>query len=366
VTLLDAIGLALAAIHFGVPATYYIYLKKVWLNKAWNLKMDKNFTPKVSIIIPTYMGAKWIAQRLDNIYDQDYPRDKIEIIVVDSNSPDGTGKIVSQWAENHKDVVTKLVVEPRRGKLAAVLKGLNHVSPDSELVVLTDDDCLWEKSALKNVVKYFADPTVGAVTSSIKYLGTDGTDNVYRDFYNQVRIAESKWWSTPVHNGPLLAIRKSIVEKIGLPNFPGADDSAFASYIAFAGFRAVQVDDVWTYEPTTERQHSRMIRRAIHLVTYFTKLKRYAKSRGIYTKTKFDKIWNIEAYLHTYNPILFTIAVILLATSALMGSTLALLILIAGTALLAIKPYRTWVRSQLYLLVAIPKTLVTRKETWDR
>ena len=366
-TILDIIAIVLIGIHFGVPLIYYWYIKTRWLPRSWNIKTDPNYQPKVTIITPTYMGAKWIAQRLDNIYEQDYPRNKIEIIIVDSNSPDGTAETVLKWMDNHKDITNKLIVEPiRRGKLSAVLEGLKHVSPDSKIIVLTDDDCIWKKDALRNVVKFFTDPVVGAVTGSIKYLEDDTTENKYRFFYNIMRIGESKWWSTPIHNGPLLALRKSVVNKIGLPKFPGADDSALASYIAFTGYRAIQADDAWTYEPSTKNQHKRMIRRATHLITYFTKLKRHAKKQGIYTKTKFDKIWHIEAYLHFINPFLLLLLIILLIISMFQSIILALTLLLPGIALLIIKPYGTWIKSQFYLLIAIMRSLRTRENIWSR
>lgn len=364
--LLESLALALATVHFGVPLLYYFYLKKVWLSKPWNIKVDLEYMPRVTIVVPTYMGARYIASRLDNLREQDYPRDRVEVIVVDSASPDGTGRVVEEWIWRNPDVRVKLVVEPeRRGKLLAVLEALRHVSSDSEIVVLTDDDCFWERDALRNAVKYFVDPSVGAVSGSIRYLGR-GVYNVYRDFYNVVRVAESKWWSTPVHNGPFLALRRSILDKIGLPTFPGADDSAFASYVAFAGYRAIQVDDVWVYEPIVERQHRRMIRRAAHLVSYFAKLERYAKARGVYVKTVFDRIWRIEAYLHVVNPVLLAIAATLLTISAIKGSILATAMLIIGVALLVFKPYRMWMMNQLFLLIALLKTAVTTEEVWSR
>jgi len=366
-TLLDTVALVLALVHFTVPLGYYFYLRKRYLDKPWDLSVDPEFKPKVAIIIPTYMGAKHIASRLNNIREQNYPSDKVEIIVVESASPDGTRETVEKWIKRNPDVKAILITEPeRRGKLSAVLEGLKHISKDSEVVILTDDDCLWETNALQSVVKYFADSSIGAVSGSIRYLENKGIDNTYRSFYNRMRVAESKWWSTPVHNGPLLALRRSILDKIGLPKFPGADDSAFASYIAFAGYRSVQVDDVWIYEPLAERQHRRMIRRATHLLTYFRGLKKYVKKLGIYRKTPFDKIWNVEAYMHLINPWLLLTAVLLLTASSVMGSITAIALLTLGVLLLLIKPYRTWVLTQLYLVIAAIRSIWSKEIVWEK
>jgi len=372
-SVLTIIGLGLASTHFIIPLTYYIYLRKKWLYKPWNVKRDCSYSPRVAIILPTYIAAKNIVSRLDNIYEQNYPRDLIEVIVVDDNSPDGTAERVKEWYEEHRDISLKLVVRPSRsGKLSAILEGIKHISSDNEIIVFTDDDCVWNRNALKNTISYFADPRVGVVTGSIKYLkylvdgDNNGIHNVYRMFYNMIRVAESKLWSTPIHNGPLIAIRKSIVNKIGLPSFPEADDSAFGSYIAFAGYRAIQVDDVWVYEFSSSKQHERMLRRAQHLITFFLKLRKYAKQKGVYKETVFDKIWTIESYLHLLNPWILLIAILLLLTSLILGSTVAGILFLIGIVLLIFKPYRTWITMQIYLIIASLKKLWAKEITWPR
>ena len=48
--------------------------------------MDPNYTPKILIIVPTYNEAGFIEKKLSNIYEQEYPRGKLEVIVIDSAS----------------------------------------------------------------------------------------------------------------------------------------------------------------------------------------------------------------------------------------------------------------------------------------
>jgi len=58
--MLELIALILAGIHFGIPLTYYYYAKTRWLPKPWNIKIDENYRPKITIIIPTYNEEKII------------------------------------------------------------------------------------------------------------------------------------------------------------------------------------------------------------------------------------------------------------------------------------------------------------------
>jgi len=366
-TFLDITAITLALIHFGIPLAYYHYLKR-WVNRPWNIKMDPNYRPKVTIVIPTYNEAKMIRERLDNIYAQDYPRSLMEIIVVDSKSDDGTVDLVREWVSKHSDVSLRLIEEQeRRGKLSAVLESLRHVSSESSIVVFTDADAFWEPNALNKAVRYFTDPVVGAVTASITYSENDEFENVYRNYYNIVRVAESKICGTPVHNGPFLAIRAELLRKFGLPAFPGSDDSSFGSYIALLGFRAIQVDNVAVKEPVRGNQLHRKVRRAQHLLLSFLKTRRYAKKLGVYRCTKsFEKIWKVEWWLHVVNPWLLIVCAILLLIGAFHGSFAALTLLGIGLTLLMLKRYRTWVLQQLYLVIAAIRNLWTREIVWSK
>jgi len=349
---------------------YYWYLRKRWLPKPWDVRRDPGYTPKVAIIVPTYNEAELIERKLDNLYQQDYPKGKVEVIVVDSASDDGTPDLVRRWAREHPELKLTLLEEPvRRGMVPALNYALNYVSRDSEIVVFTDADSFWEPSTLKHVVKYFADPSVGTVTTCIAPLeGRDGhLEATYRDYFNVVRVGESKIHSTPVHNGALVAFRRELLERIGgLPTYTGNNDSTPASLIAFMGYRVIQIDDTVVKEPTRRGQVLRKIRRAQHLILHFVYTKRYAKKMGIYKKSAFDRIWRIEAYLHLINPWLLLAAALLLLISAAMKSLAAFSLLMLGALLMFVKPYRTWVSTQLYLTLATIRNVWTKEIAWRK
>lgn len=74
-----------------IPLIFYIlYMKKIAKNKPWNITMDYNYEPNVSVIIPTYEEEAIIRRKLDNVAEVDYPKEKMEIIIVDSASKDKT------------------------------------------------------------------------------------------------------------------------------------------------------------------------------------------------------------------------------------------------------------------------------------
>jgi len=363
---LTVLALALALIHFGFPLLYYLYLRSRWLNRSWDLGRDPSYRPKVTIVVPTYNEASLIKRKLDNIASQDYPKELLEIIVVDSASTDGTPSIVREWMENHRDLKIVLIEEGvRRGKAFALNNALRLTS--GEVVVVTDADSLWiSRDTLANALSWFSDSRVGAVTCIKQPVGEGfaGIEKGYRDYYNVVRLGESKKHSTPVFHGELAAFRKDLLVQLGgFPTDIGSDDSHTATLIALKGYRAIAVDNTACAEPVPGKgYHMWRIRRAQHLIQHFTKtLKLMPKA-----PKEFKPILLAETWLHLANPWLLLIVVAILIYKALTDSTTAIALLATGLALLLFKPYRTWIATQIYLITASMRNLWTKEIAWEK
>jgi cellulose synthase/poly-beta-1,6-N-acetylglucosamine synthase-like glycosyltransferase len=363
---LTLLALTLALIHFGFPVLYYLYLRSGWLNRPWDLGRDPSYRPRVTIIVPTYNEANLIRRKLDDVASQDYPRELVEIIVVDSASTDGTPSVVREWAESRREFKVILVEEGvRRGKALSLNNALRFAS--GEVVVVTDADSLWiSRDTLAKALSWFSDSRVGAVTCLKTPVGEGfaGVERGYRDFYNVVRLGESKKYSTPVFHGELAAFRRDLLMELGgfLTDI-GADDSHTATLIALRGYRAIAVDNAICTELVPKGgYHMWRIRRAQHLIQHFTKtLKLLPKA-----PREFKPILMAETWLHLLNPWLLLAATAILLYRALTGAATALVLLVAGTALLTLKPYRTWVATQAYLIIASIRNLWTKEVAWEK
>ena len=360
ITILDTIAITLALIHFGVPLTYYWYMKTKYLNKPWNIKTNPNYKPKVTIIVPTYNEAKLIWKKLDNLAEQTYPKNLTEIIVIDSASTDGTPEIVRKWIEQHPNINIKLIQEPeRKGKAHALNHALQHAT--GEIVVITDADCWWPKNALQEAVKWLSDPTVGAVSCIKKPATPHQTEETYRKYYNTLRIAESKAYSTPIFHGELAAYKKNLLLEIGgFPTNIGADDSHTATRIALIGRRAIIPGNLEVKELIPEKDYPLWrIRRAQHLIQHF----KHVLMLKIQHKLK--AVLYAEMYLHLINPLLLLSSSLILLISAFMKSFIAITLLIAGMGLLLHKSYETWIKTQIYLIIAMVRNIWTKEIIWQ-
>lgn len=188
-------------------------------------------------------------------------------------------------------------------------------------------------------------------------------ESVYRQYYNVLRVSESKAWSTPVFHGELAAYRRSLLEEIG--GFPvdlGADDSHTATLIALKGYRAITPETLECVELVPAKgYHGWRVRRAQHLVQHFARALRLWRR----APKQYRWILLVEAYLHLLNPWLLAAATALLALAALENPPTTLL-LATATLLLAYKPYRTWITTQAYLIAATIKNIWTKEIVWEK
>ncbi len=359
---LVAVGLALALVHFTVPLAYFSIARR-WLSAPWSPRVDPGYRLRVTVIVPTYNEASFIERKLDNIYHQSYPRDLVEVIVVDGASSDGTADLAERWARSHGDLRVRVVREPvRGGKAPALNKALKEASGD--VIVISDADALWDRDSLAEAIKILSDPSVGAVSCVKTPINGGSVENTYRGYYNEIRVGESIYSSTPIFHGELAAFKREALELVGgFPEDLGADDSHTATLIALKGYRAVITPSVKCYEAVPREGYiAWRIRRAQHLIQHFAKtLKKIRRA-----PKKLKKILLIEAYLHLANPPILAIATALMITASLMRSIEAAIPLAIGIALLAYKPYRTWLTTQAILLIAIIKNTWSKETVWRK
>ena len=94
----------------------------------------KKVEPLISVIVPVYNGEAFLDQCLESIVVQDYAR--LEIIIVDDGSTDGTAAISDRWAE--RDSRVRVIHQPNGGHSAARNAGLEAMS--GELMMMVDSD----------------------------------------------------------------------------------------------------------------------------------------------------------------------------------------------------------------------------------
>jgi len=374
---LDLLALVFGFVHFSVPLVYYGYLRRC-LGRPWNVRVDGGYRPRVTVIVPTYNEASLIVGRLENVGGQEYPLEKLKVLVVDSASTDETVSIVRNWSGRNQGLKVEVVEEPLRwGKAHALNTALKYAS--SDIVVLADADSLWARDALREALKYFSDSSVGAVTAvkePVRVLGNPGIDSkiesTYRLFYNDVRVGESKVHSTPVFHGEFAAFRRDLLLEVGgFSRDVGADDSHTATLIALRGCRAIAAPEVRAYElsPNSWNGYAAWrVRRAKHLVQHFSRSLRrlFGAPKG------FRGVLAVESFLHLVNPWLllaaFTSFVVSIAMDgfSLLNMLMGLVVLAALLVSRVREVLLTWVVNQVILIYSAIAGIPSKELVWRK
>ncbi len=167
-------------------------------------------TPMVSVIIAARNEAARIRSKIENTLALDYPRELLEIFVASDDSDDGTDAIVAEYATRG----VRLVRSPeRRGKEFA--QSLAIKAARGEVLVFSDAATRLDASGVRNIVRSFADPAVGCVSSVDRLVGADGRpsgEGAYVRYEMFLRSLESQVGSVVGLSGSFFAARREVCD----------------------------------------------------------------------------------------------------------------------------------------------------------
>jgi cellulose synthase/poly-beta-1,6-N-acetylglucosamine synthase-like glycosyltransferase len=220
-----------AYIVLGYPL---LLMRREW-SIAPRVTKDMGFQPTVSVIMAVHNGADHLAAKLETLTAFDYPRDRVQIIVVSDGSTDETESIVERF---ERAPVTLLKVV-RGGKAAALNHALAVAS--GEILFLTDVRQPLDPLALSHLAANFADPTVGAATGELKLLPGEDGEHRDMDLYWRYEVLARKRHSDIdslfTTTGCIYAMRRALAEPI--PPDTLTDDATMALRAFFRGYRVI-------------------------------------------------------------------------------------------------------------------------------
>ncbi|MDR0787701.1 MAG: glycosyltransferase [Gemmatimonadota bacterium] len=246
-------GLALIGFAaFVVAYTYALYpllLKIVALRGRYHPATveESGEWPSISLTIPAYNEAGQIEELLESVLHLDYPRDRIQILVVSDASDDGTDQIVERYADRG----IELLRMPVRGGKS---KAENTARPllRGEIIVNTDASIRIAPDALKPLISRFRDPGVGLASGrDVSVTRVDGEMNIgessYVGYEMWIRSLETDVWGIVGASGCFYAIRKSL-HAYEVPEGLSRDFAA-ALVTRENGYRPVTVNEAVCYVP---------------------------------------------------------------------------------------------------------------------
>lgn len=155
-------------------------LRQAFSKKADSENQKKKPLPSFSIIIPVYNEENTLKRCLDSVSALDYPADRLQIIVVDDGSTDGSVSLVNSYNDKLSRKII-IVCQKNAGKAHALNNGMKNYAT-GELVMCLDADSALNQKALANAASYFEDLRVVALSSNVKIRKTGKFLNLVQAF----------------------------------------------------------------------------------------------------------------------------------------------------------------------------------------
>lgn len=215
--------------------------------------------PMVSVCLPVYNGADYLPAKLDSLLAQDYPPERIEILIYLDGCSDDSERVARAIAASPAaGGRVRVVVEARRlGKPT----GLNALAPlaRGELLLLNDVRQPLSTNAIRALASALGDPRIGCATGNLVLAGGAGS-GIYWRYENWIRRQESRFRGVVGMTGPIAMIRRSDLQP--LPADLILDDVWIPMRLVLGGKRTRFVSAAEAYDAAfeNEREFKRKVR----------------------------------------------------------------------------------------------------------
>ena len=197
--------------------------------------------PMVTIIVPCFNEGAVVQSSIRSLLALDYPR--YEILVIDDGSSDDTFKKASELAGKHGGAEVRVIRKPNGGKSRALNQGIRAAR--GSIVLCMDGDSKLTSDTVREGVKHFLDPTIGAVAGNVKVINRSNLISKlqaleYIEGLNMARKAQGFFRMVNIIPGPIGMFRKSALFDVGLYEHDTyAEDCDLTLKLLLAGHKVV-------------------------------------------------------------------------------------------------------------------------------
>jgi len=174
---------------------------------------DQSFEPPVALVIAAYNEEDYIEDKIQNTLSLDYPEDKLVVYFVTDGSNDNTPRIVGKYPR-----FTLLHLPQRNGKAAAMNRAMQFIR--EPYVIFCDANTVLNRECVKEMVKFYADPVVGAVAGEKKIYQPAATkaasagEGLYWKYESFLKKQDSNFYSVVGAAGELFSVRAALYQPI--------------------------------------------------------------------------------------------------------------------------------------------------------
>lgn len=229
-------------VGYGILAWIMVKIRKI-IGKQFKKFNDPTFLPNITLVIPAYNEMSCIEAKVTNTFSLDYPSEKMETLFVTEGSNDGTSEYIHSLKSVYPNLTT-ISGDTRRGKIEAMNLAIKTIH--TPIVIFTDANTSLNNQVIRNIVRHFQDPNVGAVSGE-KRIETQGSEaaagageGLYWKYESFLKKLDTELYSVVGAAGELFAVRTHLFGEVEKDTL--LDDFMISLRVAAKGFRVI-------YEP---------------------------------------------------------------------------------------------------------------------
>jgi cellulose synthase/poly-beta-1,6-N-acetylglucosamine synthase-like glycosyltransferase len=226
-----------AYIGYGILLFFIIRLRQL-LGIKKESRYDPAYEPEVTLFIAAYNEKDFIAEKIKNSRELDYPQEKLQIVWITDGSDDGT----PEELQKYPGVIVHHLPE-RNGKIGAMNRGMQFVK--TPVVVFCDANTMLGRESIRRIVRLFNDPKVGCVSGEKRIFNKDkegaagAGEGLYWKYESTLKKWDAELYSVVGAAGELFAIRTELYREVERDTL--LDDFMISLRVAMEGF-TIQYD----------------------------------------------------------------------------------------------------------------------------
>lgn len=201
-----------AYIGYGVLLLIIIRIRRM-LGRSGTPVKDENYEPDVTLFVTAYNEKDFVAEKVKNSLELEYPREKLHLVWVTDGSDDGTPEELKKYPG-----ITVHHIPARNGKIGAMNRGMQFVK--TPVVVFCDANTMLGKESIRRIVRLFSNPKVGCVSgekrifSKEKDAAAGAGEGLYWKYESTLKKWDAELYSVVGAAGELFAIRTELYREV--------------------------------------------------------------------------------------------------------------------------------------------------------
>lgn len=201
-----------AYVGYGILLYILVKIKRI-SGRSVSGSNNPDYEPDVTLFIAAYNEKAFVAEKIKNSRELDYPAEKLHMVWVTDGSDDGTPEELKKY-----DGVTVHHLPQRNGKIGAMNRGMKFVT--TPVVVFCDANTMLGRESIRRIVALFSNPKVGCVSgekrifSKEKDAAAGAGEGLYWKYESTLKKWDAELYSVVGAAGELFAIRTELYREV--------------------------------------------------------------------------------------------------------------------------------------------------------